>query len=309
MIIYLFWYNNLRYDRTIASAQLNVLIVPFVEKNIWGYQKSDLGWTVAQIFADGMQQSFVSSGINTSVKILGPADKVPSIWGFNENDLDREAEGVAEKINGQIVVYGIISEDEYGDSIVNVKFYISPINFGEAQELISDSMMGELSLGSFRLTGETVSGADLLAQNKELRDRLEIFSSIINFLGAYVGEDFERAQLSIEIASMPELWGNSNGLEVIYLLKGNMEIRRARLILMEKNLKDVQRIIELARRDFNRSLDIAAKSGKGNYVRAYLGLSGVETLAAVAEANISGNTSFIDEKALEKAMYFLDEAG
>lgn len=307
-IFYLFWYNNLRYDRAISSGQLNILVVPFVEEKPWGYTQSGLGWNIAQIFTDGVKDSFEQSGIDINVKILGPSDKVPTIFGFNETQLNHSAETISEKINGQIVIYGVISKDEYGDSIVSVKFYISPTNFGEAQELISDSMMGELTLGSFRLTGDMVSGADLLAQNKELRDRLEIFSSIINFLGAYVGEDFVLAQDYITKASDQNLWSNTNGLEVVYLLNGNMEIRLARTLMVNKDLEGIQNLIDLARNHFNDALDVSAKNGKGDYVRAYLGLAGIESLAAIAKANIEGDVSLIDTKALENVLKFLGQA-
>lgn len=305
---YLFWYNNLRYDRTIASGQLNVLIVPFVEKYPWGYGKSDLGWNIAQIFADGMKKSFIESEINTNVKILGPSDKVPTISGFTESQLEDAAETVSEKINSQIVVYGILTKDEYGDSIVSVKFYISSENFGEAQELISDSIVGGLSLGSFRLTGDTVNGADLLAQNEELRDRLDIFSSIINFLGAYLGDDFDRAQKYIEDASNPNLWKDQNGLEVIYLIHGNMEIRRVRLYLAGGNLQKATETIEGSKKYFFLAENTSEQNGNGSYARAYLGLAGAESLAATSAYIINRDPNLIDTNALEKTLEYLKNA-
>lgn len=307
-VFYLFWYNNLRYDRAISSGQLNILVVPFVEEKPWRYGQSDLGWNIAQIFSDGVEDSFEQSGIDISVKILGPSDKVPTIFGFNETQLNHSAETISEKINGQIVIYGVISQDEYGDSIVSVKFYISPTNFGEAQELISDSMMGELSLGSFRLTGDMVSGADLLAQNKELRDRLEIFSSIINFLGAYVGEDFALAQDYITQASDQSLWSNTNGLEVVYLIQGNMKIRQARVMMVHQDLEGAMEIIEQAKSNFEKANDNSTRNGNGSYVRAYLGLAGAEGLLAIAEANIEKDASLINTAALDRSLKYLDEA-
>jgi tetratricopeptide (TPR) repeat protein len=305
---WLVYYNFFRYNRTIASGQLNVLVIPFVEERPWGYANSDLGWSIAQILADGTKKAFGETGIGMDIKILGPSEKVPQIFPFTENQLNRAAEKISEEINGQIVIYGVISKDEYGDSIVTTKVYISPTNFGEAQELISDSMMGELSLGSFRLTGDTVSGADLLAQNKELRDRLEIFSSIINFLGAYVGEDFDRAQLYIENASDTSLWSNTKGLEVVYLIRGNMQIRHARVMMVNKDLEAALAAIELATGYFEESANISIKNGYGRYARAYLGLAGAESLYAIVEANIMGDVSLINIAALDRSLIYLDEA-
>lgn len=302
---YLFWFNNLRYDRAITSGQLNVLIVPFVEKKPWGYGQSDTGWNVAQILTDGVKDSFEESGIETNVKILGPADEVPAVSGFNETQLDRSAETISEKINGQIVIYGVISKDDYGDSIVSVKLYISPTNFGEAQELISDSMMGELSIGSFRLTGNTASGADLLSQNKELRDRLTIFSNTINFLGAYLGEDFDLAHQYIEKAGDPRLWENTNGLEVIALIHGNMETSRARAVMVAKDLDETLKAIEESKSHYNEAADISMQNGNGSYARAYLGLFGTEILHAVAEANITGDVSLINIETLDRSLKYL----
>jgi tetratricopeptide (TPR) repeat protein len=301
-------YFFFRYDRVIASGKLNVLVLPFLEEKPWGYVNSDLGWSIAQVFADGVKGSFEDENGDSDVKILGPSDRVPRIFAFNENQLSRSAETISEEVNGQIVIYGVISEDEYGDSIVSVKFYISPTNFGEAQELISDSIMGELSLGAFRLSGETVGGADLLAQNKELRERLGIFSALINFLGAYIGEDFVRAEEYIAQAGDLNLWSNTNGLEVIYLLNGNMEIRHARVLMVNKDLEGTQDSIDLARKYFKDALDVSKANGQGEYTRAYLGLAGIESLAAIVEANIVGDASLIDVSALENVLNYLDQA-
>jgi tetratricopeptide (TPR) repeat protein len=302
------YYNFFRYDRAISSGQLNVLVIPFVEERPWGYMNSDLGWNIAQILADGTKKAFGETGISADIKILGPSEKVPQIFAFTENQLNREVEKISEEINGQIVIYGIVSKDEYGDSIVTTKIYISPTNFGEAQELISDSMMGELSLGSFRLTGNTASGADLLAQNKELRERLEIFSSIINFLGAYVGEDFARAEEYIADAEDEALWSNTNGLEVVYLIHGNMQIRQARVAMVNKDLEQSLEITEQAKQNFEKANEVSIENGNGSYVRAYLGLAGAEGLIAIAEANINNDVSLIDTAALERSLNYFDNA-
>ncbi len=303
-IFSLFWYNNLRYDRAIASGQLNILIVPFVEEKPWGYGNSDLGWNVAQIFADGLRASTVSA----DTKVLGPSDKVPEIFAFTDKQLENSVETIAEKINGQIVVYGIISYDEYGDAQVSVQLYISPTNFGEAQELLSDEMMGELSLGSIRLTGNVVDGADLSAQNKELRDRLEVFTHVINFLGAYIAGDFELAQEHITKASNQDLWSNPKGLEVIYLLHGNMEILYTKVTLKDQDLKATLAVLENARGYFEKAEDASVSNGYGTYARAYLGLAGAESLAANAESIIRKDYSLIDTGALEQVIVYLDQA-
>jgi tetratricopeptide (TPR) repeat protein len=168
--------------------------------------------------------------------------------------------------------------------------------------------MGELSLGSFRLTGEAVSGADLLSQNKELRDRLAVFSSTINFLGAFLGEDFDLAHQYIEKAGDPGLWGNTNGLEVISLLHGNMEIRRARAGMVAKNLDETLEAIEEAKSHFNEATAISTQNGHGSYARAYLGLAGAESLVAIAEANIRGDASLIDTESIDRSLEYLTQA-
>ncbi len=303
-IFSLFWYNNLRYNRAIASGQINILIVPFLEEKPWGYVNSDLGWNVAQIFADGLRASVVS----VDTKILGPSDKVPEIFAFTGRQLENSVETIAEKINGQIVVYGLISYDEYGDAHISVQLYISPTNFGEAQELLSDEMMGDLSLGSIRLTGNVVDGADLSAQNKELRDRLEVFTHVINFLGAYIAGDFELAQEYITKASNQDLWSNPKGLEVIYLLHGNMEILYTKTTLKDKDLEATLAALENARSYFKKAEETSVSNGYGTYARAYLGLAGLESLAANAESNIMNNSSLIDTDALEQAIDYLNQA-
>jgi hypothetical protein len=131
---------------------------------------------------------------------------------------------------------------------------------------------------------------------------------MINFLGAFVGEDFNLAHQYIEQAGDPSLWSNTNGLEVIALLHGNMEIRRARVEMVNKNMEEALGAIEEAKSHFNEAAAISIQNGHGTYARAYLGLAVAEGLAASTKAIIRGDTALIDTEAIDRSMDYLTQA-
>ena len=99
-------------------------------------------------------------------------------------------------------------------------------------------MLGELSFGSFLLTGDTVSGSSLSDQNRELKERVSVFSLIIKGLGAHISQDFDQALVFYSLASDPQLWSNSTGLEVVNLLAGNASLRQTQILIDDANDMD-----------------------------------------------------------------------
>lgn len=287
------------------SGSFNILVVPLVEKHAWGYSSSNLGTTIASIIAADLQKSAEDQMVMFNPQIDGPQENQSGMWSAQESGLQLEAQKLSEKLNAQIVIYGVITKDKYGDSLVSVRFYISPINFGDAQELIGASLLGELEFGSFRLSGQTVRGTDLVAQNKELRDRIQVYTLIIKGLGAYLEQDFELANTYFEQALQPALWKNPTGLEVIYLLRGNLSIRQIREMLDSSNLDAAYQLAQQAENYFDQSLEASLSIGKGTYARAYLGLAGVESFYAIAKARLANDVNFIDPNALKKQEEYL----
>lgn len=285
------------------GGNLNIAVLPFVEKHLWGYSESDLGTTIAQIISEDLKNA-----TDESMTVWGPSDKVPNVWGIKEESLELSAQKKSEQLNAHIVIYGVISEDKYGDPLISVRFYISPQNFGDAQELIGSSLLGDLSIGSFRLSGDTVSGTDLLSQNEELRDRILIFSNTIKGLGAYIGQDFELANTYFGEALEPDLWKNPSGKEVLYLLLGNMSIRETRVLLDDMDKEGAYEVAQQGEYFFQKALNVSIESGKGSYARAYLGLAGLENMYAMADARLQNDTRLINKESLERMDEYLIKA-
>ncbi len=285
------------------GGKLNIAVLPFVEKHLLGYSESDLGTKISQIISEDLKTNNESD-----MTVWGPSDGISNLWSLKEENLELSAQKKSEQLNAQIVIYGIISEDKYGDPLVSVRFYISPQNFGDAQELIGSSLLGDLNIGSFRLSGDTVSGTDLLAQNEELRDRVLIFSYVIRGLGAYIGQDFELANNYLQKAVEPELWKNPSGKEVLYLLLGNMSIRQTRVLLDDMDKEGAYEIAEQGKEFFNQALNISIESGKGSYARAYLGLAGLENMYAITDARLHNDIRLINQEALEHMDSYLTQA-
>ena len=305
-IFYLIW--GTLYALAPMGGNLNILVVPFVEKNFGVYSQNDLGRNIAQTFSEELSASEQANTAGLKFRVLGPSDKAPSIWGFSEGDLDQSAQNLSEQLNAQIVIYGVLTTDEYGDHLASVRFYISPTNFGDAQELIGSASLGELEIGSFRIVGNTVSGDDLLAQNKEMRERVQIFSLLIKGLGAFIGQDFGTAGKYFDQAGDPALWSNANGLEVVYLLSGNLALRHARELLDANQLDDALHMADQAADFFDQASKTCAANGKGTYARSFLGLAGVESFRAIAKARAANDVKIIDAQALQRQEEYLRKA-
>jgi tetratricopeptide (TPR) repeat protein len=303
-IAFLIWNNQSSVDP--MGGHLNILIEPFSEKYFWGYGRSSLGWNVAQNFSEDLKTTSFNDDLNISV--LGPSDHDYVLWGWQENDLESAAQRHSERMNAQIVVYGFITKDKYGDSIVNVRFYISPNNFGDAQDLIHPSLLGELQIGSFRITGDTASGTDLLDQNRELRERIEIFAFLIKGLGSYISQDYAAANDFFSKAANQQLWSNRKGLEVIYLITGNLFLRQTQVYLDDLRINEARQNARKAAESFNQAAKVFEENYSDTYSRAYLGLAGVENYYAIAEARASDNLTLIDENALIRQENYLELA-
>jgi tetratricopeptide (TPR) repeat protein len=125
-------------------------------------------------------------------------------------------------------------------------------------------------------------------------------------IGAYVGEDFPMSLQYLESALSDNLWKQTTGREVVYLLAGNVLSRQALPVLLAEGETRGMETIKLAEEYYSQALISA--DPKGVYARAYIGLAGVQNFHAIYKARLSADYGDIDVAALEKEEEFLDKA-
>lgn len=299
------WEYYLKYDTSYMGGQLNIVIEPFLEEKNGYLQKSDKGLLLAQYFYSQLKNDITSGQFeketNIRLEVRDPQSAPPLRYVYWVGT-DNAAQTVSEKVNAHIIIYGIIKYDEFNRQYLSIQFYISPDQFGDAQEILGENELGNPIL----LSGDPKSGMDIEGENEEIRNRIIVVSLLMKAIGAYVGEDFEKSLQYLESGLEDSLWKQTTGREVIYLLAGNVTSRQALPILLKNNQEEALEIISKSETYYQQAL--LSAQPKGEYARAYIGLAGVQNFYALYEARLSNNYADINLDSLEKQEEYLDLA-
>ena len=173
--IYLIWSQYLRYDTSHMGNQLNIVVEPFLEERNEHLYNSQKGLILSQYFFSQLENDLISGSFEKetgiSVELRSPQD-TPPMRGFLWKTPELSAQNISEKINAHIVLYGMITYDDFNRPNLSVRFYVSPEHFDDAQEILGENELGNPIL----ITGNIRTGADLEGENEEFRNRVQITS-------------------------------------------------------------------------------------------------------------------------------------
>jgi len=285
------------------SSQLNIVVLPFATENCGLLDGRKIQREIPSQMATIIRESSRDFDIAFDVRD-------PSIYLFLPF---RYSEFIAEKAardnNAQIVIYGKVTCQKNNDAIVQTRLYISTENFGEALELIGENVAGQLDFADFTIYGgDQYSGNAYQAQQKDMLSRLKAYTTVIYGLGSYINQDPSAAVEYFSDALDKEYWANTNGQETIYLLLGNAYLRQATENFSQFRFDKIDSTLDTAEEFYYQANGVSIDNGKGDYARAYIGLSGVEQLRSILPLQAENSKTKIDMASLQNAVLDLQRA-
>jgi len=182
--------------KTDGSGEFVIMVEPFLlEKSNGELDRTDLGDQIATIFSERLEKTAESILINQDIdaKVLGSELMRWLDWHpKNREQLEKAAENRIDKYGTEIIVYGTYTVSEFGDLTINPQFYLSPTDFGDAWEILGGYAVGDpISIPS------SATSKSQIRVNRDLQNRLEILSVILQGLVAYLQDDFEVANTNL----------------------------------------------------------------------------------------------------------------
>jgi hypothetical protein len=242
--------------------------------------------------------SYIYSNLNNNVHDLDlgvqynirPPEHTCLIKGASRTEREVNAAALAEKINADVIVYGVIIEAG-GKASFSPEFYVNYEGFKEGDEVTGQHQLGK-SL-SFVLPFDP---SFVTSNNPALSARTEALSLLSVGLAFYSVDNFEKASELFLQAKEVKGWSDMAGKEVIYLLLGNVNNRRAS---QEKSPKYLE--------DSLTYFDKAFELSHNTYARALVGKAGVLYLLSLGNFTDDDFTS-IDLAKLDETNVLYDNA-
>jgi hypothetical protein len=249
----------------VMLEEFNVAVAEFavVDENGDEVNKED-GRELGEWLYDRLEDEFIELGIQNYE--LWPPEYTGAIPGSSSTERETNAAEKAEDINADVLVYGVLSEDEQ-DQEVNLEFYVRSEAFAEGEEISGEHRLGNPIFIDLPFDKDNFQGVD----NPPLIDRTSALSLLTIGLSYYVNDNYGRAiELFEEAESLPG-WFDRAGKEVVYLLLGNAYVRMAS---NEKNTVHLQPAGE----NYTRALAI-----NPDYARARVGQASLLYMQAIGD--------------------------
>ena len=204
-------------------GDFNIAVAPFQVIGV----EPEIGEDVANSIYGRLSGNFEGVG-SPIVAVWGPGEPVlnpvPVIRGQDDGERDLAAARLADEINADVVVYGVI-ENEGSRWQVTPKFYVSPNNFEDASEILGPYDLGE----AFGLA-EGNRRALRITSGDELTPRSEFLTQVAIGLTYYSIANYEQAAetfLGILATTDESVVSDDESLRLVYLLLGNTSLRIA----------------------------------------------------------------------------------
>lgn len=300
---YLLW-HQVRPEQ--MGGDFNIAVAPFYVVG----EKPEIGQDVANSIFGRLQANF-GERVLPIVEVWGPDEPllnpVPVVRGDTDDIRDENAARLADEINADIIVYGMVVKDETGWT-VTPKFYVSPNNFENATEILGPYDLGE----TFGLA-EGNQRALRITAGDELTPRAEFLAQVAIGLTYYSIANYDRAAetlLSILPAEEEPEPANLESLRLVYLLLGNTMLKKAlkQVDTIDPNSADsvdaaenrITLFLQEAESYFSQSSEMDSEYG-----RAYVGL-GDTAYQQSFKCDVKG--CGVDLASLEASVFYYEQA-
>lgn len=165
--------------------------------------------------------TFDELGLDLPYEIRSPAYTCV-VQGASAASRAENAAQLAERIGANVLVYGVVTQYE-GRATFSPEFYIDYRGFEDAPEVIGQHALGDPVRIAQPFDAYQVQGWE----NRATVARIRALSYLTIGLSYYATDDFARASEYFASAEAVQGWLQSAGKEVVYLLMGNANVRRA----------------------------------------------------------------------------------
>jgi tetratricopeptide (TPR) repeat protein/ribosomal protein L34 len=273
-----------------SGLRFNVVVTEFtvVDENGSAIRSKD-GLALPNYLFQQLEFNFDELDLGIPYNIRPPAHTC-RIKGRTREEREMKAAELAERINADVIVYGVII-DTGKQSQFSPEFYVNYRGFEEAGEVTGQYGLGKALAVDLPFDDAQFSPAD----NPALSARTNALSLMTIGLAYYSIDDFEEASDYFLQAEATKGWLENAGKEVIYLLLGNANNRRAS---QENSIE----YLEPALAYFDEALSI-----NSTYARAEVGKAGVLYLMAIGDP-ADGRLDTIDLDKLDEATVHYEAA-
>lgn len=274
------WYNPEK-----MTGEFRIAVAGF--ETIGDPVASDIGNELSRNIYQAIKQSFSELEINYGITIWGP-DRVGLIRGNSPEERSESARQIADKIDANIVVYGVVDATDSAWQ-VSPEFFIASLNFFQIEEITGQYQLGQ----PLTLVGQE-NAVRRFEINSNFAARTQALSFITVGLFYFSIHDNKLALDTFVTAETIDGWEDDQGKQVLYLLMGNAATGTA-----DSEWRD----LDAALAYLNKSLEIDP-----DYARPLITLAGVYYLKSQELFEKSKDPGDIDQKLLEIAKETYEDA-
>ncbi len=221
------------------------------------------GQTIANDLYRRMQAGVKDLNLPVSYD-LGVSPYPCPIRGDTPEAMAAQAERFARQVNADVLVYGsVVKKGQFGE--IDPEFFVNYTGFSEGIEVVGDHQIGKPLRVDL-----PIKESDLeLGQNKALKARNTALINLVIGLAEYALDDYDAALQRFDTAEAEQDWLKSQGKEVVYLMIGNANGRKAGQVSLLTD-DSYQEYLSQAKKAYEQALAI-----NPGYARGQLGMAGI----------------------------------